>query len=89
MRGLLQIADEKRQVVIAELSAKQQKVKMRKDASSIPFFCCTRTQKEINVLYFVFVFFQQIESFEAQLADALADRSKAAETISSLQVRAV
>ncbi|KAG5530043.1 hypothetical protein RHGRI_030416 [Rhododendron griersonianum] len=52
MRGLLQTADEKRQVAIAELSAKQQK---------------------------------QIESFEAQLADALADRSKAAETISSLQ----
>ncbi|KAI8536845.1 hypothetical protein RHMOL_Rhmol10G0287700 [Rhododendron molle] len=52
MRGLLQTADEKKQVAIAELSAKQQK---------------------------------QIESFEAQLADALADRSKAAETISSLQ----
>lgn len=30
---------------------------------------------------------QQIESLEGQIADALAERSKAAETISSLRVR--
>lgn len=30
---------------------------------------------------------QNLESLEAQLADALSDRSKATETISSLQVR--
>ena len=33
--------------------------------------------------------FQQIESLEAQLSDELADRSKATETISALQVRAM
>lgn len=33
------------------------------------------------------LFPQQLESLEAQLADALSDRTKAAETISSLQVK--
>jgi hypothetical protein len=35
------------------------------------------------------LFFQNLESFEAQLADALSDRNKATETISSLQVRVI
>ncbi|KAL6959870.1 hypothetical protein U1Q18_040021 [Sarracenia purpurea var. burkii] len=52
MRGLLQMADDKRQVAITELSAKHQK---------------------------------QIESLEAQLGDAMTERSRATETISSLQ----
>lgn len=45
MRGLLQTADEKKQAAIAELSAKQQKVKMLKDASSIPFSSGHRKRK--------------------------------------------
>ncbi|XP_022741967.1 protein GRIP-like isoform X2 [Durio zibethinus] len=53
LRGLLQVADEKRQASLAELAAKHQKNK---------------------------------ESLEAQIADALSDRTKATETISSLQV---
>ncbi|KAF8410310.1 hypothetical protein HHK36_002836 [Tetracentron sinense] len=53
MRGLLQAADEKRQALTAEFSAKHQK---------------------------------HLESLDAQLADALLDRNKAAETISTLQV---
>lgn len=53
LRGLLQVADEKKQASLAELAAKHQK---------------------------------NIESLEAQLADALSDRTKATETISSLQV---
>lgn len=57
MRGLLQTADEKKQVAIAELSAKQQKVKMRKDASSIPFFCCTHTHKKKLTSCILFLFF--------------------------------
>ncbi|PIN07834.1 E3 ubiquitin ligase involved in syntaxin degradation [Handroanthus impetiginosus] len=52
MRGLLQVADEKRQASIAELSLKHQK---------------------------------QVENIEAQIADALAERSRATETISSLR----
>ncbi|XVE87524.1 hypothetical protein DITRI_Ditri18aG0124700 [Diplodiscus trichospermus] len=53
LRGLLQLADEKRQALMAELAAKHQK---------------------------------NVESLEAQIADALSDRNKATETISSLQV---
>ncbi|XP_019444880.1 PREDICTED: protein GRIP-like [Lupinus angustifolius] len=53
MKGLLQVADEKRQASLTEISAKHQK---------------------------------NIESLEAQLNDALSDRSKATESISSLQV---
>ncbi|XP_075510461.1 protein GRIP isoform X1 [Primulina tabacum] len=52
MRGLLQIADEKRQASITEISLKHQK---------------------------------QVENMEAQIADVLADRSRASETISSLR----
>ncbi|KAL8034762.1 hypothetical protein ABFX02_12G051100 [Erythranthe guttata] len=52
LRGLLQVADEKRQASIAELSVKHQK---------------------------------QIENMEAQVADILAERSRATETISSLR----
>ncbi|OMP11386.1 Prefoldin, partial [Corchorus capsularis] len=54
LRGLLQLADEKKQAALAELAAKYQK---------------------------------NIENFEAQLADAVSDRTKATETISSLRVR--
>lgn len=33
--------------------------------------------------------YQQVENMEAQIADILADRNRASETISSLRVRAV
>ncbi|KAL0429973.1 UNVERIFIED_CONTAM: protein GRIP [Sesamum radiatum] len=52
MRGLLQVADEKKQASIAELSLKHQK---------------------------------QVEDMKAQIADVLAERSRATETISSLR----
>ncbi|KAH6797037.1 Golgi-localized GRIP domain-containing protein [Perilla frutescens var. hirtella] len=52
LRGLLQVADEKRQASLAELSLKHQK---------------------------------QVENFEAQIAEALAERNRATETISSLR----
>ncbi|KAL0463751.1 UNVERIFIED_CONTAM: protein GRIP [Sesamum latifolium] len=52
MRELLQVADEKRQASIAELSLKHQK---------------------------------QVEDMKAQIADVLAERSRATETISSLR----
>lgn len=57
------------------------------------------TYETNNVFYLAIHFFKQIlpqhtlcflqnlESLEAQLADALSDRNKATETISSLQVR--
>ncbi|KAK9112512.1 hypothetical protein Scep_020031 [Stephania cephalantha] len=53
VRGLLKVADEKKEALISEISAKHQK---------------------------------QLGSLEAQIAEALSERSKAAETISSLQV---
>ncbi|KAK4479990.1 hypothetical protein RD792_013045 [Penstemon davidsonii] len=56
LRGLLQVADEKREASITELSVKHQ---------------------------------MQVESMEAQIADVLAERSRATETISSLRVRVV
>lgn len=45
------------------------------------------TTKEMCLIS-VFFFFQNLESLEAQLADASSERNKATETISSLQVRA-
>ncbi|XP_050942321.1 protein GRIP isoform X2 [Cucumis melo] len=52
MKNMLQVAEEKRQASVADLSAKHQK---------------------------------NLESFQMQLSDALSDRNKATETISSLQ----
>lgn len=46
-------------------------------------FC---TKGVLTLLLFIF-FHQNIENLEGQIADALTDRNKAAETISKLQVR--
>jgi hypothetical protein len=46
-------------------------------------FC---TKCVLTLLLFIF-FHQNIENLEGQIADALTDRNKAAETISKLQVR--
>lgn len=48
--------------------------------------CCARCSALTSELS---LFFQNLESLEAQLADALSDRSKATETISSLQVKVI
>lgn len=82
-KGLLQAAEEKRQASIAELSAKHQKVNLHADKMIPLLIAATKLSLRFNPLSYLL---QVVESMEAQLVDAVSDRTKATETISSLQV---
>lgn len=98
LRGSLQAAEEKRQTSIAEISAKHQKVHFWHSPKIWVFIVKYKTFSFLFPSSFVdfsknhalsmlcLCFLQNLESLEAQLADALSDRTKATETISSLQV---
>lgn len=90
MKNMLQAAEEKRQASLADLSAKHQKV--RRAWSNEWHAFCTSYYLPIIIFFSLFHFspsflIQNLESFQMQLSDALSDRNKATETISSLQVR--
>jgi hypothetical protein len=51
------------------------------------FFVLLFCTKRVLTLLLSIFFHQNIENLEGQIADALTDRNKAAETISKLQVR--
>ena len=95
MQGLLQTAEEKKQASMTELSAKHQKVIYFKCPDYKFFFItkigwhlCAFILYKVRLNFTLFIFFHQnIQNLEGQIADALADRNKAAETISKLQVR--
>lgn len=83
MKNMLQAAEEKKQASLADLSAKHQKVR---------HICRMNFMLSIPPIIFqlssvFFVFIQSLESLQIQLSDALSDRNKATETISSLQVK--